>query len=241
VLTRGLFERLARPQWFSPVVVCVCAGLAFASCLRVGLWQTKLSLWSDCVAKSPRKARAHLGLGNALGKEGDLLAAMAELRTALELARVDPLWLRQEIRGKLGTSSLMLGRPDDAVAYAQAGLVEQPKNGSLLGLLAVAYLNQRNLPGAEAAAEASVRASPEPASSLQILSRIRRAKNDKEGEVAALEQAVQMDPSEPQGRLLLAIAYHEQGRLQQACEVLRAPAMERLPQVTQMLADCLSP
>ena len=88
------------------------------------------------------------------------------------------------------------------------------------------------------AARRSVQAATAPAQSLQILSNVHRAKGDRQGELADLEQAVRLDPFEPQGRLLLSRAYYEQGRLAEACAILRAPAMERLPQVIEALARC---
>jgi tetratricopeptide (TPR) repeat protein len=238
VLASSLVERWSRPRWFTAVVICLCLGLALASYLRVGLWQSKLALWSDCAAKSPRKARVHHGLGNAYGKEGNMEGAIAEFRTALALAHDDPLWVRQEIRGKLAATFLMQGRPDDALAYARSGLAEEPEHVNLLGAMAMAYLQQRNLPAAEAAARHSVHAATAPAASLQILAAVHRAKGDKEGELADLEQAVRLAPYEPQGRLLLARAYWEQGRREEACAILRAPAMQRLPQVIEALAQC---
>ena len=241
VSAANLLERLARrkrPLLLAAAAICLCAGLASATYLRIGLWQSKLALWSDCVTKSPRKARAHLGLGNGLGKDGNLPQAVEEFRTALDLAKTDPRWLRQEIRGKLGTALLLLGRAQEAIVAVQAGLAEQPKDANLLGLLAMAQLQQRNFAAAEAAAQGSVAAAREPAASLQILGMVRSAKGDREGATAAFEQAVHSDPEEPQGRLLLARTYREQGRLSQACDLLRRPAAELLPQVKEALADC---
>jgi protein O-mannosyl-transferase len=241
VLADSVSERLVRPKRPLPLAVaavCLCVGLASATYLRVGLWQSKLTLWSDCVAKSPRKARAHLGLGNGLGKDGNLSQAVEEFRTALDLAKTGPRWLRQEICGKLGTALLLLGRAQEAIVAVQAGLAEQPKDANLLGLLAMAELQQRNFAAAEAAAQGSVAVAREPAASLQILGMVRSAKGDREGATAAFEQAVHIDPEEPQGRLLLAKTYREQGRLGQACDLLRRPAAELLPQVKEALADC---
>jgi Flp pilus assembly protein TadD len=190
------------------------------------------------VAKSPGKARAHLGLGNGLGKDGNLPQAVEEFRSALDLAKTDPRWLRQEIRGKLGTALLLLGRAQEAIVVVQAGLAEQPKDANLLGLLAMAQLQKRNFAAAEAAAQGSVVAAKEPAASLQILGMVLSAKGDREGATAAFEQAMHIDPEEPQGRLLLARAYREQGRLVQACDLLRRPGAELLLQVKEALADC---
>ena len=240
----SLIERLpllGRPVFLVAVVACLCAALATATYLRVGLWQSKLALWSDCVAKSPYKARAHLGRANGYREAGDVQRAVEEFQTALNLATRDPRWIRLEIRGKLASSLLLLGRTDEAVAEMQAGLAEQPTDATLLGLLAMAHLRRHELPAAEAAAEASVRAARVPAASLQILGMVRSAKGDREGATAALEQAVRLDPDEPQGRLLLSRAYREQGRLNQACTLLRGLPTELSPQVKDGRADCPEP
>ena len=244
VLASSLVERRVRPGRpvvLAAVLVCLCAGLASASCLRVNLWRSKLALWSDCVAKSPHKARAHLGLGNGYRQAGDVQRAAEEFRDALDLAKEDPRWLRQEIRGKLASALLVLGRTEEAIVAVQAGLTEQPKDATLLGLLAMAQLQQRNFAAAEAAAQGSVVAAKEPAASLQILGMVRSAEGDREGAIAAFEQAVRIDPEEPQGTLLLARAYREQGRPREACDVLRSPATEQSPQVKEALADCPEP
>jgi protein O-mannosyl-transferase len=244
VLASSLVERRVRPGRpvvLAAVLVCLCAGLASATYLRVNLWRSKLALWSDCVAKSPHKARAHLGLGNGYRQTGDVQRAAEELRDALDLAKEDPRWLRQEIRGKLASALLVLGRTEEAIVAVQAGLTEQPKDATLLGLLAMAQLQQRNFAAAEAAAQGSVVAAKEPAASLQILGMVRSAEGDREGAIAAFEQAVRIDPEEPQGTLLLARAYREQGRPREACDVLRSPATEQSPQVKEALADCPEP
>ncbi len=244
VLVGHLVESLARPA--RPVLVatalaCLCMGLASATYVRVGLWRSKLTLWNDCVAKSPRKARVHLGLGNAFRKADQVQQAITAYRTALDLAGGDPRWIRHEIRGKLGSALLAVGRADEAIADLQAGLAEEPKNPTLLGALAMAHLQRHELPAAEAAAQGSVAAAPEPAASLRILGLVRLAKGDPAAAAAALEQAMRMDPDEPQGTLLLARAYREQGRPREACDVLRCPATEQSPQVKEALADCPPP
>jgi tetratricopeptide (TPR) repeat protein len=233
--------RLGRPVFLVAVVACLCAALATATYLRVGLWQSKLALWSDCVAKSPYKARAHLGRANGYREAGDLQRAVEEFQTALNLATRDPRWIRLEIRGKLASSLLLLGRTDEAAAEMQAGLAEQPTDATLLGLLAMAHLRRHELPAAEAAAEASVRAARVPAASLQILGMVRSVKGDREGATAALEQAVRLDPDEPQGRLLLSRAYREQGHLNKACDLLRGLPTELSLQVKDERADCPEP
>ena len=123
---------------------------------------------------------------------------------------------------------------------ASFGVVVCNGAGSVVAEVGVA-LGVNTNQAAEAAAEASVRAARVPAASLQILGMVRSAKGDREGATAALEQAVRLDPDEPQGRLLLSRAYREQGRLNQACTLLRGLPTELSPQVKDGRADCPEP
>ena len=244
VLATRLIRRLAwlaRPRVLAAALACLCVGLASATYLRVGVWRSKLTLWSDCVVKSPHKARVHLGLGNAYRKVGEVPKAIQELNTALDLARSDPRWLRLEIRAKLATSLLSLGRGEEAVAAVQAGLAEKSDDVALLGLLAMAHLQRHDLPAAEAAAEDSVRAARKPAASLRIMGLVRLAQGEQDGATAAFEQAVAMDPDEPQGKLLLARAYRTRGQLEQACDLLRGRFNDLQAQVKEERAGCPEP
>ena len=65
--------------------LCVIAVLGWATVERNALWADPVALWSDAVAKSPRKSRAHDNLGYALEMRGELEGAMREYRHALEL------------------------------------------------------------------------------------------------------------------------------------------------------------
>ena len=222
-------------------VLCLCGVLATATYLRVGLWRSKLLLWSDAVAKSPHKARAHLGLGNAYRQAGQLQPAIDEYANALNLAGNDPAWVRNSIREKLAAALLWQASSEDAIATLQAGLAEDPNHSALLGTLAMAYLQRHELAQAEVAAEQSVRTSPRPASSLLVLGMVRMQRGDQAGATDAFARAVKLEPDELQGSLLLAGAYRAQGRTREACDVLRSfrkPNLEQHEQLQQALAGC---
>jgi Flp pilus assembly protein TadD len=244
VLADGLAERLHRPRFSHfgvAVVLGLCAVLATATHFRVGLWSAKLLLWSDAVAKSPHKARAHLGLGNAYRMAGQIQPAIDEYKNALNLAASDPVWIRTRIHEKLAVALLSQGRAEDAIAAAQAGLAEDPNHSALLGTLAMAHLQRHELPQAEAAAEQSVRTASNPASSLLVLGTVRLQMGNQAGATDAFEGAVKLDPDELKGGLLLAGAYRAQGRAQEACDVLRSvrePNPEQREQMNQALVGC---
>jgi Flp pilus assembly protein TadD len=240
ILVGSLVQRF-RPVLRVVALTCLCVGLASATFLRIGVWRSKLALWSDCVAKSPRKARVHLGLGNAFRQAGETFRAIDEFHTALDLAREDPRWIRLEIREKLAGALLSLGRADDAIAEVRGGLGERPNDGELLGLLAMAHLQRRDLPAAAAAAEASIRGARDLGASYRVLGMVRLAQGTAEAAMAALEKAVRIDPDGAQGRLLLAQVYRGQGRLREACDLLRGPVEESRPQVIEALKGCPEP
>ena len=245
---------LAKPRVLAAISICLCAGLALATQRRVDLWRTRLALWGDCVAKSPRKARPHQGLGDALRIGGKVEQAVAELRLALDLAKKDTRWIRQSVREDLIAALLALGRADEAVSEVQAGLAEKSDDAGLLGLLAMVQLRRHDLPAAEAAAEASVHAAREDlsrhttdhelgpgrhlAASFRMLGLVRLAQGRQQDATAALEEAVTMDPDEAQGKLLLATAYRAQGRLDRACNILSGQFDELQTQAAQARAGC---
>jgi tetratricopeptide (TPR) repeat protein len=246
-LGAAVLERLAGPRrtQFAVVVLAgLCLTLAAATYLRVGLWKSKLLLWTDAVAKSPRKARVHLALANAYREAGQVERAIDEYHTAVDLAAREQLWLPSEIRGKLGAALLSLARPGEAIAEVQSGLAEAPNDSALLGVLAMAHLQQHDLQQALPAAEASVAKATQPAAALRVLGLIRLTVGDREGAVSALEQAVQLELDETQGRLLLAKAYRSLGRVQEACNTVRAvrtPEVELQDLMARELADCPPP
>jgi Flp pilus assembly protein TadD len=222
--TGPLAGALAAPRAQRVVMVLlllICAGLATLTFRRVSLWRSKIALWSDVVAKSPGKARAHLGLGNSYRRAGQTQLALDQLLTARDLARADPVWLRADIQERLASIHLAAGRSEEALAAARAGLAEWPDHSALLGIVAMAHLQRRELALAEAAAQRSVATSTQPATALVVLGMVRARMDNPQGATAAFEQAVRRDPALAQARLLLAQAYRAQGRTQQACEVLR--------------------
>ena len=240
IALRGL-SRLGRSRVALAASLVLCVPLATATYFRVGMWKSKLALWSDAAAKSPRKARVHLGLGNAYHELGQAQRAVEEYHAGLALAARDPRWIRSDIRGKLAAALLTLGRTEEAIADIQQGLTEDPHDSELLGVLAMAHLRRNELPEAAAAAEQSVRGAREPSASLRVLGLVRTAMGETDKAIAAFETAVQLDPDDEQGRLLLALAYRAQGRVREACDTILSvsrPSSALKEQVEEAAKGC---
>jgi hypothetical protein len=83
-----LVYRHMKPKWLGYgllcVVVMVCSVWTYK---RNMVWSNDISLWTDCVGKSPKKARPHSNLGVVLAKHGKLDEAIAHYSEAL---RIEP-------------------------------------------------------------------------------------------------------------------------------------------------------
>jgi tetratricopeptide (TPR) repeat protein len=244
VLAAAVTEHMARPRRLRLAVVTLlglCAFLAIGTYFRARLWSSGLLLWSDIVSKAPNKARAHLGLGNAYRLSGRAQQAIDECQTALGLATNEAAWIRVNIRGEMAAALFSQSRTGEAIAVAEAGLAESPNESGLLGVVAMAHLRRDEMPEAEAAAERYVRASAQPAAALRVLGFVRMRLRNYPGGIEAFEHALQLEPNELQGCMLLAEAYRTVGRNQDACDVLRSvrePNADQKDQLKQALISC---
>ena len=87
LLVVTLVVRYTKLPWLRVVVLCAVA-LVYAvwTYERNSLWANEIALWSDCVAKSPHKARPHTNLGYALMSQGNLKEAIHHYTEALRIA-----------------------------------------------------------------------------------------------------------------------------------------------------------
>lgn len=221
--------------------LATCAVLAIATYARVGLWKTKLLLWTDVVAKSPQKARPHLGLANVYKALGDPVAAIPEYRTALTFADREPQWIRSITREYLSLSLLEVGQLDEAIDNAKVGLTEDPPGSGLHGVLAAAYVRRGDIPEAMAAAQEAVRTSSGSNPALRVLGMTQNLLGDHDKAIDSLAKAVQADPDDAQARVLLAWVYQTQDRQDEACRIvagLRNPPRDVEARMKKILADC---
>jgi tetratricopeptide (TPR) repeat protein len=243
-LAAAVTEYMARPLRSRLALISLlglCAFLGIGTYFRARVWSSGLLLWTDVVAKSPNKARAHLGLGSAYRLSGRAQQAIDECETALRLATNGPAWIRVNIRGEMASALFSQSRTGEAIAVAEAGLAESPNESGLLGVVAMAHLRRNEMPEAEAAAERYLHASPQPAAALRVLGFVRMRRQNYPGGIEAFEHALQLEPNELQGCMLLAEAYRTVGRNQDACDILRSvrePNAEQQEQLKQALIGC---
>jgi Tfp pilus assembly protein PilF len=100
------------------VLPLLLAGAAYS---RNSLWETRVGLWEDTVAKSPLRARAHNNLGRAYEAGGRLEEARKEFERAVNLF---PEYA--EARNNLGIAHLRGGEVNQAVEQFKKALELKP-------------------------------------------------------------------------------------------------------------------
>jgi len=114
--------RYARPRWVAMTILCVLAALwSMWTYERNEVWSDELSLWKDCVEKSPGLARPRNNLGLALAKQGRDKEAIKHYREAL---RIDPG--SEKAHNNLGLSLESQGRLEEAVRHYVEALRMRP-------------------------------------------------------------------------------------------------------------------
>ncbi len=166
----GIFIMLV---WLAGEVACrrqeyrrfvwVGAFLVLAGCLartwsQAGVWRNGQTLCTHALAVTARNYVAHVGLGIALGKLGRDEDALAEYKTALEIAPNDPSALANK-----GHLFKRQGRLDEAIAAFQAALSFRPADAGLHYDLANALVARGRLAEAVEHYLASLRLDPDAA------------------------------------------------------------------------------
>jgi tetratricopeptide (TPR) repeat protein len=125
------------PIWNHRVVVATCAVLGTFCLLtlqRNQVYSSRLSLWSDTVAKSPTKARPALALGNAYLDLNQHDLAIVWLKRSIQL---NPDYKEPYL--SLGSIYSSLGRNMEAIALYESYLESHPPGRRVLTNLALAY------------------------------------------------------------------------------------------------------
>jgi Flp pilus assembly protein TadD len=88
---------------------------------RNSVWGDDVTLWKDCVAKSPKKARLQYNLGNAFARKGKLEEAVDHYSEAL---RIRPHWAK--VHNNLGITLKRQGKLNEAINHFSEALRIKP-------------------------------------------------------------------------------------------------------------------
>ena len=121
-----LFRLTKNVRTFAAVMAVIIAVFSLLTYQRNKVWKDEISLWSDVVAKSPKKASSHHNLGVAYAKQDLYDLALAQFNEALRLdpSLIQALNYRGTLFEDLGQDALAFNDFDTALKieplYAEA-------------------------------------------------------------------------------------------------------------------------
>lgn len=125
LLAVSLGYRYIKPQWAKIAAFCavIVVIMIFSVWIyeRNSVWSDEVSLWADCVVKSPKKPRPHLNLAMALESKGRLKEAMNHF---YEAVRIKPdFW---EAHYDLARALVGQGRVEEGIGHYHEALRINP-------------------------------------------------------------------------------------------------------------------
>jgi tetratricopeptide (TPR) repeat protein len=133
--------RHIKPKWFGVGVLCaVVMVFSVWTHERNSIWGDNLTLWRDCVEKSPKKARPRNNLGKALTSQRKLKEAMRHFSEALRIRPDYP-----EAHNNLAAALAKQGRIKEAISHYAEALRIKPDSAEAHYNLGNALSNQGRL------------------------------------------------------------------------------------------------
>lgn len=174
----ALVFRYLKPTWLGAIALCVVGTLFTAWTFeRNKDWSDEITLYGDCVEKSPAKARPYNNLGAALMRSGRLAEAINQFKSALHIRpdfvdahyNLGYAWSRQGNLAKgiyhfgetlrldpdnlralnnLGVALALQGRYGEATHYFEAALKINPRDADVYNNLGFTLKNKGKLDAA---------------------------------------------------------------------------------------------
>ncbi len=197
-------------------LVFTAGPLGAATYARNLVWKDELTLWTDVVAKSPRKARAHYALGFARWRTGHVDDAMGEYR---ETIRLDPT--DANARTNLGLAYEAKGLLDDAVSEYRQAIQVNPAHATAHQNLGLAYAAGGHLKAAILEYREAIRLVPGLAASHDALGFAYWATGRADDATREFREAIRLDPGLANAHSHIGNAYEAKGELDEAIREYR--------------------
>lgn len=107
---------------------------------RNSIWQDPITLWQDCVKKSPNKDRPHADLGRSYELAGRLDEAIEEYKKTLKINPLHQFTLRN-----LGLAMYKKGNLDESISFYRKALQSDPYLAEAHNDLGVALIDKKML------------------------------------------------------------------------------------------------
>jgi tetratricopeptide (TPR) repeat protein len=204
--------RFMRWKWLRVAMVCALVVVfSFWTHQRNRVWSDEVTLWEDCVAKSPTKARAHNNLGVALVRGRKLEQAIRHYNEAL---RSKPDYA--DAHSNLGHALVRQGNTKQAIEHYLKALEIEPNFANAHINLASALQMQENLEQAIHHYSLALRLKPHSAEAHNGLGTILDKQGRAKEAIYHYSVALRLNPDYADAHNNLGVALEKQGRVDEA-------------------------
>jgi Flp pilus assembly protein TadD len=214
LLAVTLVYRHLKPKWIGVGVVCaVVMVFSFWTYTRNSMWSDEVTLWADCVEKSPKKARPHYNLGVVIGSQGKLEEAMGHYTEAL---RIEPDHV--EAHNNLGNALASQGRLKEAMSHFSEALRIDPDDAEAQNNLAVALASQGNFKEAMGHYSEALRVKPHFAAAHYNLGNALKSQGRIKEAMSHYYEALRIKPDDAAAQYNLGVALSNHGSFKEAID-----------------------
>lgn len=207
-----LVFRYAKPVWLAPLLLCAVAALLSLWTLeRNAVWSDEVSLYRDCIKKSPAKARPHNNLGATLARRDFLTEAIGHYRQAL---KIKPDYV--DAHYNLGYALARKDKLEEAISEFTAALRLDPRNLKAHNNMGVVLMLQHRPRKAIEHFNAALKINPMDADVHNNLGAALKSLGDLDEAIKHFSMALKIDPDQPEAHNNLGAALMQQGRLDEA-------------------------
>jgi tetratricopeptide (TPR) repeat protein len=189
----------------------IVVGMAALTVRRNSDYSSELAMWEDTVRTSPGNPRAQYDVAVNLERAGQIQAAIAHYRTAIQLKPeyVDAL-------NNLGHALSMAGRAADGMIYLQRALAIKPDLAEAHGNLGYALAQTGKLRDAAPEFEQALRIKPDYAEAHSNLGIVLALEGRTQDAIGQWQQALRLNPELVDAHNNLAYALAQTGRTREA-------------------------
>ena len=205
------FKYLKPRQFCIPALCILMAVGAFWTYQRNRVWSDAITLWQDCVTKSPGKERPYNNLGVALAQAGQTQAAIENYRAAI---KINPNYGNAHYN--LGSALARTGHLQIGIAHMTRALELQPDNYEAHNNLGIALLMQGAPQKAAIHFQKALEINANYASAHNNLGIAMKRQHHLSEAVFHFKEALRLNPAYAEAHNNLGIAYRDQGNFKAA-------------------------
>lgn len=213
-----LLYRWLKPIWLKTPILCILAIVAALwTYERNEVWRDRVSIWEDCVKKSPHKARPYNNLGAALADEGRYDRAIEQYHKALQINPNYP-----NAYANLGFALAKQGKVEESITQFLKALELKPRDHETLSNLGVALLLQSRYAEAVEYLSEAVALNPHFAKAQNNLGVALNRQGRTQEAIDHYLIALQLDPDYAEAYNNLGVALANQGKFEEAIQQFSA-------------------